>query len=125
MKTTFCSLLVAIFFVPLFVSASAITIGETNKNQTSDILKKRRSQLEVTATHIVDAVLGCKRLGIVKSRRRVELWERSRSCEILTEDLKREVSSLKGDVLLIQVTGPSCKAENLTGEAYLCAGNDS
>lgn len=114
--TTFLCLVLS----PVSVYAFPLTFREGVRNKTSEILKTHVDAKDVAVKFERAAVGYCKNMGRVVTLKKIEYWEKRKSCEIRIEALKLEVASVKANTLLVDVEAFGCDGVSMFGEAFLC-----
>lgn len=90
MKFTIILFLVISFIHVTSLRAFTFTVGDAEPKKTVEILKQKRIYPIVEVITDWKLIVDCTALGVVKSSRNIEIWQKKNACEIFIKDFKKK-----------------------------------
>ena len=103
-----------------FLVIPTFSYGEFDRPSTDEVFKSKLPSQEIVTTKDRGSLSRCQKIKSVSTYRAIEFWQRKKACRLVMENLKKEVSFVKGDTLFVEIPLEGCVEGKLTGEAYKC-----
>lgn len=110
-----------IIAIPVHLYAFTLTAHEGARKNTREVLKSQVKGGDVQVIFNKKLRGRCEFLGRVTTSKKVELWEKSKSCTVRIESLRKEAAFVKANTLYVDIETFGCDGKVMSGEAYFCS----